>query len=1459
MDNLVLRYLTKIGIKQDELDQYSDLILEVLGMNKMTNIFKGRFILIKPLSYKAFQTLFNAQKEFENNGGFKSDIAITYPKGLTSDLVNFIVEDYINNTNSYVLDNFNIKENMVCIGFSEEDEELTEAISRLNKYLEKVCPGFMAISYQVVDSEEDDINEVEESEEEFFEYQNEEDDDIDRIYKLEAKKSYLKEQEEIKKYNARKAASNRFEQFFIKDIDAFDKGYITGKVFLKEIDSFKKFAVLKLYIYDKTSSMECFFMVNKEKDPEKLDELDGMFSVGQNLRVKGRKEVFHGHTSFKIIGIPKILEPDKEIVDEAPEKRVELHLHTKFSEMDGVNSIDDYAKFAKSLGHKAVAITDHGCVQGFPSAQKASEQHDIKMLYGAELYCVDEHLINIFNPSKQKLREASYVVFDLETTGLSARYDRIIEFGAVKIEHANIEDEVDFFVKPDISIPTVVTKLTGIDDSMVAGGKGIKRALEDIVEFFGDSIIVAHNATFDVGFINEALKVNGMKPLTNPVIDTLPLSRYLFPKQRRHSLGAISRLMEVDYDEESAHRAVYDAKVLGEVFQGMLSSFYDQNIDMTHEELSSLQNDDVIYTAHPFHVTVLVKNSEGLKDLYKLVSESNIKYFSSNPLVPRSVLNKYRKNLLVGSSCFNGEIFEAGLTRSKEDLQELMKFYDYIELQPLSCYSFLINDGQVASIDNIKKTCKDIIDSAKEINKIVVATGDVHYLREEQKEFRDVYIDTKGKKGVPHPLNPYRRAKMPKYDNPDQMFLTTTEMKKEFSYLNDEELIDEIVVKNTNLIADMIEVCKPLKDKLYTPTIKDCDKLLEGMVFENAKKKYGDPIPQVIMDRLEAELKGIRENNYYVIYYIASLLVTKTNAAGYIVGSRGSVGSSLIATMSNITEVNPLAPHYICKKCKHLEWADPSIYRSGYDLPKKKCPVCGEELDRDGQNIPFATFLGFKAEKVPDIDLNFPKDFQSQAHEMTKELLGADNVFKAGTIETVAEKTAISFASGYYERKGYDITKIPFAEIKRLAYGCIDVKRTTGQHPGGIIVIPEGMSVYDFTPIQYPADSLDASWKTTHFDFHAIHDNVLKLDMLGHVDPYALKMMLDMTGVDIKTIPYDDPKVLSLFTSNSALNLKYKLDPEYQNLEVSLGTLGIPEFGTDFARRLLSKTKPTKFADLLIISGLSHGTNVFEGNAEVLISSKTCTLQEVIGCRDDIMNILHDKYKMDYLDTFQIMEMVRKGMFNLPSQAAKREKYETMMREHDVPEYFIDSCKKIKYLFPRAHATAYCMMGVRVGWFKVHYPLEYYATYFTLRCDQFDIETMMGGIKKICEKMKSITAQQQISVIEKSLYQTLAIDLEMERRGIKLAKVSLKNSEAGQYIVDREKNMVIPPIGLIPGLNGQIAQSIVEARNKRSFTSEEDLINRTKLSEAKLSEIKLKYSKFIDFDDLPEYDQMTLF
>ena len=951
--------------------------------------------------------------------------------------------------------------------------------------------------------------------------------------------------------------------------------------------------------------------------------------------------------------------------------------------------------------------------------------------------------------------------------------------------------------------------------------------------------------------MQEALKAAGYPILTNPVIDTLALSRYLFPESRSHRLGSLCRNMEVTYDEDSAHRADYDANVLNTVWQPMLASLTKDNLTMTHEELGNLETPkSLLKHIRPDHITVLVKNKAGLKDLYKLISLGHVEYFADVPKVPRREIEKLRSNLIIGSGCLNGEVFNAARYYNEEILMEKMSFYDFIEVQPPENYSWLVNLGDILTQDDLLTLINDIIVAADKLGKMVCATGDVHYCMPEDKIFRDVYISAKGVGGVNHPLMPYARlsGKKGQFENPDQHFRSTDEMLEAFAFLG-EEKANEIVVKNTNIIADQIEKLVPLpNDILYTPKIANVNEILTDMCFDNAKKLYGDPLPEYISKRLETELNGIITNGFSVIYYIAHKIVKKANDDGYLVGSRGSVGSSFVATMAGITEVNPLPPHYRCPKCKYLEWTEkthPNI-KSGYDLPNKKCPHCGEELVHDGQNIPFETFLGFSAEKTPDIDLNFPGDYQARAHEYTKELLGVNNVFRAGTIETVADKTAFGFARGYLERAGIDPNSVPKAKIACLAAGCAKIKRTTGQHPGGIVVIPDEYEVYDFTPIQYPADELDASWKTTHFDFRSIHDTVLKLDLLGHVDPMALKMMTDLTGVEVTSIPMNDPKVLSLFSKPDALGL------ERNYLAQETGAMAIPEFGTNFVRGILESTRPTTFSDLVIISGLSHGTDVWTGNADKLISSGKATLQEVIGCRDDIMTYLISMGLPSSV-SFSIMEDVRKGKGLKPE-------YEEIMLAHKVPKYYIESCNLIKYMFPKGHATAYVMMAIRVGYFKIYYPLEFYATFFTVRSKQYDIATMIKGKDAIIEryeelKFRSRSKNEALSPKEEEILKTLSIAIEMVQRGYKFSNISLEKSDATAFVVDHENKSLIPPFTTLDGLGESAATSVVEARKEREFSSIEDLENRTKLNGTNINQLK----ELGVLKGLSESDQLSLF
>lgn len=1167
------------------------------------------------------------------------------------------------------------------------------------------------------------------------------------------------------------------------------------------------------------------------------------------VRVRGVAYVDDfSHTLQIKIHLIDIIVSDEIKKEDYEQNRVELHLHSTMSTQDGVSEMISYAQYAKALGHTAMAITDHGCVQGFPDAQKAEKKTGIKMLYGCEFYMIDDEIKFIYNPKETILNKATYVVFDLETTGLSARYNKIIEFGAVKISGGTEVDRLDILINPETHIDAKIARLTNIDDSMLEGKPKINEVLPKILEFIGDSILVTHNAQFDCSFLNEALVSNGYEPLKNGVVDTLALSRYLFPESKTHRLGALCNHLEVVYDEESAHRADYDAFVLGEVWHVLLGKLTVKNLSLKHSELAKLEIDKKLLPhLRAMHVVALAKNKEGLRDLYKLVSISNIEYVSATPIVPRRVLNEYRTNLLLGSACLNGEVFETSRYYNHERLVNTCKFYDYIEVQPPENYSILVNMDELSE-DEVKRNICDIISAAKEAGKMVCATGDVHYLSPREKIFRDIYISAPQVGKMNHPLNPYARSKMPHFENPDQHYRSTKEMLDAFSFL-DEDLAKEIVITNTNKVADMIEPLKPVpNDKLYTPKIDNSENILREMCYTNAKKLYGDPLPEFIQTRLDTELNGIISNGYSVIYYIAHKLVKMSNEDGYIVGSRGSVGSSFAATMAGITEVNPLPPHYICPKCHHLEWGKdeyPDI-KSGFDLPNKKCPCCGEELIRDGQDIPFETFLGFHAEKVPDIDLNFPRDYQARAHEHTKTLLGADKVFRAGTIETVAEKTAFGFARGYLERMGIDPNTYPKAKIEYLASGCVGVKRTTGQHPGGIVVIPKDHEVYDFTPIQWPADEIDSSWKTTHFDFHSIHDTILKLDMLGHLDPMALKMMCDLAGKNIDEIPMNDPEVLKLFSSSEPL----KLESNYLHQET--GAMAIPEFGTDFVRGILEKTHPTTFADLVIISGLSHGTDVWNGNAETLINNKTATLREVIGCRDDIMTYLIGKGIPSSI-SFAIMEDVRHGN-------GLKQEYVEVMTAHNVPQYYIDSCNKIQYLFPKGHAVAYVTMAIRVGYFKVYYPLEFYATFFSVRSKQFDIIPMIKGYESIVDRLEQLRTQEKrggakLSPKEEEQYKTLQIALEMVERGYKFGNISLYKSDAVNFVIDHENKMLIPPFITIDGLGENNAITVVEERKNKPFSSKEDLLKRTKLTSTNVKDL----SDLGVLDELNENDQLSLF
>ncbi len=1253
-----------------------------------------------------------------------------------------------------------------------------------------------------------------------------------------------------------------------------------GKIF--KVDERKtRFTVQTLYVKDETDAIVVKVMEGNRFTLDKMKQ-----------NKEGQCAYFYGSYKYDDYARDVVFKPDQieyiddfdVLNDEEPEKRVELHAHTKLSEMDGVSSPEEVVKAAYKMGHRAVAITDHLCLQGFHEAfgaykgiRKGDPETDFKVLYGCEMNMVSPTLNIVYNSNDDLLNDLEYVVFDLETTGLSTRYDYIIEFGAVVMRKGSVVEEKDFFIKPLIDLSSNIKKLTHISDDDLRNARTFAECKEEILDFVKDRVLVAHNASFDFGFLNSELTRIGEEPLKNPVIDTLDLSRSLLKNRRAYRLGNMCRAYNIPYDEDVAHRADYDADVLAQVFNFMLKDLAKAGV-RTLDDLKNFQDDQAFVKNRAFHTTVLCKNAEGLKDLFKLISISNTETlavfgkantkdanseFIAEPRIFKETIAAHRKNLLIGSACLNGEVFEIASTRSKEDLAEAISFYDYIEIQPLENYRFLYEDRELFDKERLKHYLRDIIDEALRQGKIIVATGDVHYVSRDEKILRDVYISAQAIGGAHHPLYLYDKEKRAKQVTPDQRFLNTKEMLEAFAWLEDEKLIRDMVIYNPNKIADLCENVKPFSDELRPPKIDDAiavarrcniieepfterhdvisaDQYLKEFVYYNAHQIYGDDLDETIEKRLEVELNNIIGHGYGVIYFVCHLLIKRSNDDGYLVGSRGSVGSSLVATLSNITEVNPLAPHYICPNCHKLIWM--KDVASGYDLPNKVCPDCGSLMDGDGQNIPFETFLGFDGDKIPDIDLNFSGDYQPKAHLFTREIFGPENVFRAGTISTVAEKTAFGYVTGYCEEK--NITNMSRAQRQRLASGCEGVKRTTGQHAGGIVVLPDDMEIEDVTPIQYPANDPEAAWRSTHFEYHDFSDNLLKFDLLGHVDPTAMRLFENISGIDVKTIPMNDEKVLSLFNSPQALNI---INPNYHE---KTGAAGLPEFGTLNTRGTIEETKPHLFSELVQISGLSHGTDVWRGNAQELIHSGI-KLSDVIGCRDDIMTTLLG-YDLQPLDAFTIMEHVRKGK-------SLTEDEEKLLQGHQVPQWYIDSCKKIKYMFPKAHAVAYCIMAVRVAWFKVHHPEYYYVSFFTLRCDAYEIETMIKDADLIYARMQELLNKintKEATKKEKDIFDTLEVCYEMVSRGYRMTNIDLNRSLATEFLVDPEDHRkIIPPFKILDGLGDNVAESIVKAREEMEFLSKEDLLDRTLLSKTLIK----KLETLGVLNSLDETNQMTLF
>ena len=1275
--------------------------------------------------------------------------------------------------------------------------------------------------------------------------------------------------EKTKKKSYYRTKLEDYTKFSLKDITSpMSDIQIEGDIFnIEEIETKKKTLIQSISIFDGTDAIKVKRFEGRRTTREEMSE----YKVGSHVKIWGNVEQDMYENDLIIIA-SQVEETEKEKpVDPAEKKRIEWHMHSLMSEMDGVCDVRDIVDYVYQIGHRGVVITDHADVQAFVKAYRQGQKYaksdpdrHFKVGFGCEMNMVNDRLLIVRNSIDISLDDAEYVSFDLETTGLSAYYDSIIEFGAVKIKNQTVIDRLQMFVKPPFPIPPYITNKTNISNDMVKDAKPFAECWKEIVDWIGDGVLVAHNATFDYHFLNEELHRIGQPPLQNTVIDTLDMARAVLPERRAYRLGNISRNYHVPYDEEVAHRADYDAEALAGVFLCLIKDAKEKFGAHTIADLQyKIQGPEVFKKIRRSHVEVIVKNQAGMRDLYKLVTKSNTDTLAvmgkssgkegvdvaAEARISRSEIQKCRENLLIGSACLNGELFELACNAEDERLENAMKFYDYVELQPLSNYSTSIAMRNLPSVDRLKDVQRRIIQCAKKLCIPIIADSDAHYCTKEQKMFRDVYIMSQGVGGAMHPLYIRNDALRLKTKNPDQHIRFTNEMLQEFEWLNDSELVNEIVIENPNRLFDVIEEdIQPVPDGTFPPHIEDSDKKLRAVCYKTAHQMYEfeGKVPDIVMDRLDMELDNIIRNGYDVHYYIAHLLVKKSNLDGYVVGSRGSVGSSFTATMSGITEVNPLKPHYLCPKCHYSEWIEDSEVKSGFDLPDKVCPHCGGIMKGNGHNIPFQTFLGFNADKVPDIDLNFSNEYQWRAHQFIKEVFGEDHAFRAGTIGTVADKTAYGYVTGYCEKMNITNMRRPMKEY--LAAGCTNVKRTTGQHPGGIIIIPNEYTAEDFTPVQYPANDPTSAWMTTHYDFHDIHDNVLKFDILGHVDPTAMRLLENIATVKPGDIPMNDSETLSLFYCDDALHA----DPRVYKKET--GAAGLPEFGTMTTRRVLEETRPHRFSELVMISGLSHGTDVWAGNAEALVQAGH-PLSETIACRDDIMTYLLEK-ELEPIDAFRIMEDVRKGKGLKPD-------YEEKMKAHNVPNWYIDSCKMIKYMFPKAHAVAYVMMAVRIAWYKVHEPQNFYIQYFTLRADAYEIETMCKGLEAIRTRMKDISdrasdrnAAIPVTNKEKSLLSTLELCEELYARGFCISNVDLYKSQATIFSQDPDnEKAIVPPFIVIDGLGANVAKSIEEARKQAEFLSKEDLERRTLLSSTMIK----KLDKIGVLTGLQDRNQMSLF
>ena len=1215
-------------------------------------------------------------------------------------------------------------------------------------------------------------------------------------------------------------------------IDEMGEVVVRGKIIQLETREIRNEKTIVMFaVTDFTDTIKAKVFTKNERLPELLDKLkEGAFIKMKAVAMMDQFE--HDIALGSVSGIKTIPDFTEKRMDHSPVKRVELHCHTTMSDMDGVTDVKKLLKTAMGWGHQAMAITDHGVVQAFPDANHCVEGKDFKVIYGMEGYLVDD-IKNIVTDSRGQSLDSTFVVFDIETTGFSAVNDRIIEIGAVKVENGVITEKFSEFVNPERPIPFEIEKLTSINDRMVEDAPNISVILPRFMDFCKGSVLVAHNADFDTGFIRHNCEVLGL-PYDYTYVDTLGIARSFLEGLKNYKLDTVVEAMGCTLANH--HRAVDDAGATADVFVRFLERFKKKNIrDLDEVNTYSAMSVDAIKKLKTYHIILLAKNEIGRINLYRLVSLSHLDYYARRPRIPKSVLAKYREGLILGSACEAGELFRAVVDeRSEEEIARIVDFYDYLEIQPTGNNEFMIRDPKmtkVSTVADLQDLNRKIVELGEKFNKPVCATCDVHFLNPEDEVYRRIIMSNKG----------FGDADL----QPPLYLRTTEEMLEEFQYLGAEKA-EEVVVTNTNRIADMIDRISPVRPDKCPPVIENSAGILRDICYNRAHELYGENLPDIVTERLERELNSIIGNGFAVMYIIAQKLVWKSVADGYLVGSRGSVGSSFVAYMAGITEVNSLQAHYLCPKCHYVDFDSDYVKsfsgRSGCDMEDKVCPVCGEPLMKEGHDIPFETFLGFKGNKEPDIDLNFSGDYQSKAHAYTEVIFGKGKTFRAGTVGTLADKTAYGYAMHYYEEHEQHKRS---CELDRISSGCVGVRRTTGQHPGGIIVVPHGEEIYSFTPVQHPANDQTTKIITTHFDYHSIDHNLLKLDILGHDDPTMIRMLEDITGVDATKIRLDDPEVLSLFHGLEALHIK----PEDIG-GTDLGSLGIPEFGTEFVMQMLRDTKPKAFSDLVRISGLSHGTDVWLGNAQTLIQEGKAQISTAICTRDDIMIYLIDK-GVESEQSFKIMESVRKGKGLTPD-------YEKVMKEHDVPDWYLWSCKKIKYMFPKAHAVAYVMMGIRIAWFKIHEPLAYYAAFFTIRATAFDYGLMCQGKAAIDNHIKAYKANPNLSKKEQDTLRDMKIVQEFYARGFEFLKIDLYQSDAIKFQVVEGK--LLPPFSVIEGMGGIAAEALAvaahaETERGEKFLSKDDIRQKAKVSQTVLDTM----AELGLLGGLPESNQLSIF